>query len=133
MNGFSVGFQGPPPGQCGGNLISTWQHPDVVTRYCIKELSLGRIAGPFVDPPFANLVTNPVGVVAKKAPGEFRVIHHLSHPVGRSINDGIAKECSTVHYASVDDAIRMIRDLGPGCFLANRYQISFQDHSNFPI
>ena len=54
----------------------------------------------------------------KKSPGEFRLIHHLSYPAGSSINDGIPKELATVQYATIDDAIRLVRLLGKGCFLA---------------
>ncbi|VDI78111.1 Hypothetical predicted protein, partial [Mytilus galloprovincialis] len=50
------------------------------------------MAGPFKAPPFVNF---------KSKPGEFRVIHDLSHPFGSSVNDGISKENSAVHYQSV--------------------------------
>ena len=54
----------------------------------------------------------------KKSPGEFRLIHHLSYPAGSSVNDGIPKELATVRYATIDDAIRLVKLLGKGCFLA---------------
>ncbi len=54
----------------------------------------------------------------KKAPGEYRLIHHLSFPHGVSVNDGISPEDSSVQYARVDDAVTMIKKLGRGCFLA---------------
>ena len=46
------------------------------------------------------------------------MIHHLSFPHGGSVNDFIPSEFCSVHYASVDDAIRNIRKLGIGCALA---------------
>ena len=61
---------------------------------------------------------SPLGVVPKKTPGEFRLIHHLSYPKGFSINDGISADHSSVSYATIHDAIRHIKALGPGCFLA---------------
>ena len=57
-------------------------------------------------------------MVPKKSPGEFRLIHHLSYPKGTSINDGISSENLSVHYATIQDAIRFIKLTGPGCFLA---------------
>ncbi len=54
----------------------------------------------------------------KKAPGDFRLIRHLSHPQGFSINYGIAAAITQVHYATVADAIRLIKRAGPGCFFA---------------
>ena len=45
------------------------------------------------------------------------MIHHLSFPYGGSVNDFIPSEFCSVHYASVDDAVRIIK-LGTGCTLA---------------
>lgn len=41
-----------------------------------------------------------MGIVPKKAPGKFRLIHHLSHPEGKSVNDFIGSLLSSVSYAS---------------------------------
>lgn len=73
------------------------------------------MAGPFDSPPFDNFRVSPVGLVPKKSPGEFRMIHHLSFPGGSSVNDNIPSEFTSVNYARVDDAIALIRHLGPGC------------------
>ena len=81
-------------------------------------MQANRIAGPFQAPPFSTLRVSPLGVVPKKTPGEFRLIHHLSFPWGTSINDGILPEHSTVAYSWVDDTISLIKRLGPGCYLA---------------
>ena len=77
-----------------------------------------RLAGPFDSPPLPNFRVSPLGVVPKKAPGEYRLIHHLSFPRGASVNDGISTEDTSVQYARVDDAVTMIKQLGQGCFLA---------------
>ena len=79
---------------------------------------MDRIAGPFDFPPLANLRVSPLGVIPKKTPGEFRMIHHLSYPKGVSINDSIPPEFSSVKYASVDDAINLIQRQGKGCAMA---------------
>lgn len=42
----------------------------------------------------------------------------LSSPEGYSVNDGIAKEDCTFHYASVDLAVARITQLGTGALLA---------------
>ena len=57
-------------------------------------------------------------MVPKKSPGEFRLIQHLSYPKGTSINDGISSVNTSVHYATIRDAIHFIKRAGPGCFLA---------------
>lgn len=81
-----------------------------------KELAASRIAGPFDSPPFPTFRVSPLEVVPKKAPGEYRSIHHLSFPHGASVNDGISPEDSSVQYARVDDAATMTKQLGRGCF-----------------
>ena len=57
-----------------------------------KELDAGRVAGPFDKPPLPNFQVSPLGLVPKKVPGEFMVIHDLSYPNGDSINSSVSKE-----------------------------------------
>ncbi|KAL9951074.1 hypothetical protein ACROYT_G043670 [Oculina patagonica] len=100
------------------HLQSALEHPEVVDAKLKKELDAHRLAGPFHSPPFPVFHVSPIGVVPKKSPGEFRLIHHLSYPKETSINDGISSEHSSVHYATIQDAIRLIKLADPGCFLA---------------
>lgn len=100
------------------NLVSAFLHPTVVDDKIKKELDSHRLAGPFHFPPLQPFRISPLGVVPKKTPGEFRLIHHLSYPKGSSVNDGIDSEHTRVCYATVDDAIQFIKMAGPGCFLA---------------
>ncbi len=54
----------------------------------------------------------------KKVPGKFRVIHDLSAPFeGVSVNSCIPAEEGTVKYNTVDSAIQLIQQAGPGAFL----------------
>ena len=41
--------------------------------------------------------------------GEFRMIHHLTYQEGSSVNDFIPKEISGIQYATIQDAIRFIK------------------------
>ena len=68
-------------------------------------------------PPLSPFRVSPLGVIPKKTPSEFRLIHHLSYPKGSSVNDVISPEFSSVRYATIADAIRHIRAAGTGCFL----------------
>ena len=61
---------------------------------------------------------SPIGVVPKKEPGAYRLIHHLSYPHGNSINDGISDIYTKVTYSRVDDAISILKQLKTGSFLA---------------
>ena len=116
--GFPLHFEGERVSFEAKNLISAEQLPDIVDLKLDKELSAGRIAGPFHNPPFPVFRVSPLGVVPKKTPGEFRIIHHLSYPQGSSVNDGISTDNTSVQYARVDDAIRLLKTAGRHCFMA---------------
>lgn len=117
-DGFPIHYQGTLSDIHAKNLTSALEHPHVVDASLQKELAADRIAGPFTSPPFQKFRVSPLGLVPKKVPGEFRLIHHLSYPKGLSINDGIHADHTTVSYATIDDAINCIKQLGHGCFLA---------------
>lgn len=116
--GFKIQYQGPRQQRFCKNLLSVQQHENIVAEKLQKEVSLGRIAGPFNFLPFSNLQCSPIGIVPKKEINEFRLIHHLSYPDGASINDFIPDELCSVSYTTVDDAIKQIKKLGKSCLLA---------------
>ena len=121
-SGFTIGFQlhfdGPRCSQEAPNLLSALQNPGAVNAKLSKELDAHRLAGPFSSPPFPVFRVSPLGLVPKKVEGEFRVIHHLSYPRGSSLNDGISFDYTSVSYATVEDAIGLIKSVGQNCFLA---------------
>ena len=116
--GFRINFVGERCALDCPNLRSALDLPGVTSAKLQKECDAGRIVGPFTTPPFSNFHTSPIGLVPKKDPSEFRLIHHLSYPKGSSVNDFIPDYCSTVKYASVGDATKLIKRLGRGCFMA---------------
>ena len=115
--GFSIHFDGDLTEIVSKNLLSAIQQPAVVEAKLSKEINAGRIAGPFETPPFPKFRVSPLGVVPKKVPRKFRLIHHLSYPKGLSVNDGIRHEYRSVSYANIQDAIRFIKKADHGCFL----------------
>ena len=116
--GFCIGYAGPEFSLESRNLISAYEHPDIVSAYLDKEIVLGRISGPYPIPPFPNFRCNPLGVVPKKTPGQWRSILHLSYPPGESVNDFIDKDTYSLQYVTIERVIHHIRRLGPGCFLS---------------
>ena len=100
------------------NQKSTLEQPEIVVSKLNKECEAGRIMGPFSEPPFQNFRCSLLGIVPKKDPSEFRLIHHLSDPPGSSVNAFIPEDCSSVHYASINDTISVIKRKGDGCFMA---------------
>lgn len=120
--GFDIGFFIPHVAGLGsvfsGNLKSAREAPEAVLEKLEKEVGLGRMAGPFSEPPILNLRISPLGLVPKKEIGKFRMIHHLSYPPGESVNDGIGKEEAAVSYVSFDRAVSLVARAGPGALLA---------------
>jgi len=116
--GFYIPFQGCLPKHPPRNLLSASQLPHIVDTKLGKELQLGRIAGPFHISPFKNLVLSPIGLVPKKVAGEYRLIHHLSHPHGGSVNSGIDRQFTNISYHTVDQAIQILCQLPIGSYMA---------------
>ena len=57
--------------------------------------------------------TSPMGLVPKLHQlNKFRLIVDLSHPIGASVNDDISPDLCSLRYASVDEAVNVIRRLG---------------------
>ncbi|KAJ1151027.1 hypothetical protein NDU88_003814 [Pleurodeles waltl] len=122
VKGFEEGFIIPVKGQITGgshkNLKSALEQPEVVQQKIYKESKLGCIEGPLAGPLPLDLIISPLGVVPKKEPGQFRLIHHLSFPEGTSVNDNIPEEACAVGYATLDDAIDIIKTAGKDTLLA---------------
>ena len=116
--GFDLRYCGSRAFREANNLKSAEDHPEVLRQKITTEVTAGRIAGPFVVPPFQNLQISPLGMVPKKEQGTFRMIHHLSFPKGSSINDGIAAADTYVHYQSIDDAIHCIKTFGKASLMS---------------
>lgn len=117
QHGFRLHFQGQRVACSSHNLQSACENMAIVDSKLEKEILAGRIAGPYSEPPFSPFIVSPLGVVPKKAPGEFRMIHHLSFPRCSSVNDGIPADFSSVHYATISDAIQLIKKVSKGCFM----------------
>ena len=117
--GFHTGFEGPIPRPIKEHTLrSALQNPTIVLQKINSEIAAGRVLGPYNQPPIQNYISSPIGLVPKKTHNEYRLIHHLSYPHGKSVNDGIPDQEATVQYTTIDDAIQIIRELGAGCFMA---------------
>ena len=112
-----IGYMGPREPTNARNLPSAHMHPRVVEAELQKEVQAGRIRGPFHLRPLPALHCSGLGVVPKKA-NKWRMIQHLSAPAGSSVNDFIPKEAFSLHYSSVDDAVRILITMGPAALMA---------------
>ena len=137
-NGFHINFEGPRKLVISKNLPSANKAPDIVRQKITKELEAGRVAGPFQTVPFTDFRVSPLGLVPKKQPGEYRLIHHLSYPEVDSINDYIDPEFCSVQYTRFDQAVKMIQKLGKGALLGkadikNAFCLMIISPDDFPL
>ena len=121
--GADTGYKGARVPRFSRNLPTALAQPDVVTANLMKEVALGRVAGPFPTPHpllFPNFQVSPIGLVPKKHSNKFRTIFHLSFPKSgvTSINHSISKEDFGLQYITIDNAIEGILCLGQGSYLA---------------
>ena len=79
-NGFDIGYEGPQE-RCStadnipftvGNEVELWNK-------LMKEVKLGRVAGPFEKVPFENYIQSPIGLVPKAGSDQTRLIFHMSY------------------------------------------------------
>ena len=93
--GFRVNYVGDRLPFESPNLKSVRDQLQIARMELRKECEAGRIVGRFITPPFVTFRTSPLGLVPKKDPSDSRLIHHLSHPKGNSVNDAIPDSCSS--------------------------------------
>ena len=100
--------------------VKIWKHNSAAVEEKIsKELSLGRISGPFENKPLANFKCSPLAVREKQNTGKYRLLHNLSYPYDeKSVNFNISKDNSTVSYATIKDAVSLIQSLSKPAFMA---------------
>ena len=77
------------------------------------------VLGPFLHEELSQMQISQFGVIPKASqPGKWRLIVNLSHPEGKSVNNGIDSELCSLQYVKVDDVARMVWRLGPGTQMA---------------
>ena len=116
--GFALQYEGPDQSYEVQNNKSARENQEWVLKKVMREVKLGRVAGPFNSKPFVNFHVSPLGAVPKKEPGTFRIIHDLSQPKGHSVNDYISDEYATVTYESFDHVLNIIASHGKGALMA---------------
>ena len=77
---FHSTFKSPPTTTVPRNHQSALSNPTAMDDKLAAELAASRIEGPFASPPLPLMVFSPLGLVPKKEPGKFRIIHDLSYP-----------------------------------------------------
>lgn len=115
-HGCDVGYKGPRFPCIAPHLPSAHIHSNVIDNSIAQELTAGRLAGPFLDPPFTNIRCSGLGVVPKRG-GGWRIIYDLSSPPGTSVNDFIDPNKFSLTYCTIDDAANMVLKSGKNCLM----------------
>jgi len=117
--GCAIGYKGPQFTYLASNLESASQQPNVIDATLKEECEAGRILGPFDKPPLPNFRTSGLGLVPKHHDnGGWRIIYHLSAPPAHSINDYIDPHSYSLSYCTIDDAYKILNELGPGALMS---------------
>jgi hypothetical protein len=117
--GFDIGLSELPieSFECK-NLRSALADVDNVTHLINEECDKGFLLGPFDKSPFPLYRVNPIGLVTGKYSLKKRLIVDLSSPhhsdKHASLNSTIPKEDYTLQYVRIEDAQRLISNLGKG-------------------
>ena len=105
--GFKIGYDGPRHPISSSNLISANQHQEIIESNLLDEVVQGHTAGPFTNSPYENFRIFPIDHVPKNPKGS-----------GHSVNDHIPQENFSLQYIRLDDAIKIVQELGRGCYMA---------------
>ena len=102
-------------------MQSAISQKECVSELIAAEVSKGYLSGPFKYMPFTNFRINPIGIAESKYSKKKRLIVDLSAPHDDlehpSLNELIDKSEFSLQYVSIDDAIRLIKHLGPHAWL----------------
>jgi len=114
--GSLVGYTGPDRYILSKNLLSANDAPEVMHDKLLDDLRLRRVVSTIPQPPF---ISSPLGF-APKHDGGLRRIHHLSHPPGRSVNEGIPEIFASLDYVTFHAVLDMIVQAGRSCVIMKR-------------
>ena len=109
-NGFDIGYEGPVDhASTSSNLPLQVGNRTILWNKLMKEVKLGRVAGPFKSVPFKNFIQSPIGLVPKKGKDQTRLIFHLSYtfPDGKSVNELTPQSKCKVVYRDLNFAVKL--------------------------
>jgi hypothetical protein len=113
QHGFCIGYTYPRETMSARqNLPSTKEHPQIIAKYLNSEVAKGRILGPFPVGAIPEIQINQIGIIPKKSSGKWRLITDLSFPTGKSVNDGINSETTTLSYLQIDEVANQVAVYG---------------------
>ena len=104
-DGISIGYQGNEFPYSSPNWPSAYKYRESVRSNILSNAAKGRLDGPFDTPPHPHFRISPLGAFPKKRSSKIRVIHDLSWPPGKSINECINKYDYAFSSSTIADAV----------------------------
>lgn len=115
--GAELGYKGPTDALIlSKNLSSALVDTEIIDKKLRDDLELQRVVEVSPERPF---ICSSLGLVPKHD-GGWRKIHHLSHPVGRSVNDHIPDGAGEMRYSRLQDVLGMVIRGGRNCVIMKR-------------
>ena len=113
--GFDIRYEGPQDrASTSDNIPFSVGNKTILWNKLMKEVKLGRVAGPFEQIPFKNFIQSPIGLVPKGS-DQTRLIFHLSYEFKRDklgcVNFFTPIDKCSVHYKDLDYAVKSFLDL----------------------
>ena len=104
--GADIGYQGNQVFHISPNWPSAYTYRDSVRKNILLNAEKGRLEGPFDSPPHRFFRASPLGAFPKKRSEKIRVIHDLSWPPGKSVNEFINKHDYAFNFSTIDEAVQ---------------------------
>ena len=83
------------PAQQSTNNLTLNQLPEMAKALIEKEHEAARYTSPVDKAPFTNFQKSPFKLMPMTKPGEFRLLHNISHPYDNiPVNSATPEECS---------------------------------------
>ena len=115
--GAQLGYEGPNAFILSKNLASALADTEMIDKKLAEDLRCRRVEE--VTIPTMPFISSPLGLVPKHD-GGWRKIHHLSHPVGCSVNDHIPDGAGEMRYTRFQDVLQMVIRAGRNCIILKR-------------
>ena len=122
--GFPLGLVDTPDlSPCERNHGSAYQYYPHIDKFITAEIIRGGLTGPFVSPPWPNMMLSPL-MTAPKKPDSRRPVFDATFGI-KSLNNATPSDCylgipTLYTYPKVDDFRRIVLSCGRGCFMWKR-------------
>ncbi len=127
---FRLMYEGPSTNTFAKRLFSVMTQRDATYKTLATELHLYRMAGPFESPPLAAFLISPLGLIPKREPGEYRLIHDLSPPAGSSLNEFIDSEHRLYSTRHLTILFSVLYSPAGGPYSHSGHRVSFSDYTH---